>query len=146
MNGAISIMSPDLFLRGWSGTQELVECGEGKLFVKPPSVPQKDWEVMKESLEAWPVAVNGMTLVANRKTPSHRDPNALPSQHDFLFSAGEHIRATFKVIDIGATFTYKPGTVIALCGKGLRHQVMNYRGNDRMCIAHYVRPTVLRKL
>ena len=45
-----------------------------------------------------------------------------------------------------ASFMYKPGTIIALCGKTFRHKVEGFSGFDRLCIAHFLRYPVHRRV
>ena len=67
--------------------------------------------------------------------------------YDFLVSAGRHTGTLFKLSDVDASLSYKPGTVIAICGKVLRHGVPEWtEGQDRLCIAHFMRDAVHNRL
>jgi hypothetical protein len=102
-----------------------------------------EWDdVVKE----WPSIFSGIEVISNRTTPPHRDPNACPTMYDFLVSAGTHTEAWLDLQDVDARLTYNPGTVVALCGKVLRHGVQTWAGGERICIAHFIRDLVHDRL
>jgi hypothetical protein len=90
----------------------------------------------------WPSIFSGIEVISNRITPPHRDPKAAPPTYDLLVSAGTHTEAWFDLQDVNAHLAYNPGTVIALCGKVLRHGVEKWVGGERICIAHFIRDAV----
>jgi hypothetical protein len=62
--------------------------------------------------------------------------------YDLLTCAGTYKDAELKVFDIGARFCYDPGTVVALAGKVLLHEVTEWTGGERICIARFIRDNV----
>jgi hypothetical protein len=100
-----------------------------------------------ENVKLWPSFFSGMQVISNRKTLFHRDIHSSPAMYDFLVSAGRHTGTLFKLSDVDASLSYKPGTVIAICGKVLRHGVPEWtEGQDRLCIAHFMRDAVHNRL
>ena len=94
-------------------------------------------------VQAWPSFFSSLSVIANRLTPSHRDANGSFGTTDFLLSAGTHSNVTFRADDIRATFDYSPGSMVAICGRLLRHSVEAWDGEDRVCVAHTVREETL---
>ena len=45
-----------------------------------------------------------------------------------------------------ARLEYKPGMVTAVTGKVLRHVVYNWKGGERICIAHFTRDLIHDRL
>ena len=87
----------------------------------------------------WTSAFSGMDLIVNRITPPHQDAGGTLSFYDLLVSLGEGHQADFHVTDLGACFTYHPGTLIFLTGKVLEHAVPAWGGGERAVIAHYMK-------
>lgn len=110
----------------------------------------KNGERLKEQYEnvkLWPSFFSGLEVIANRKTPFHRDVHSAPAMYDFLVSAGNHNGTWFSLPDIKTKLLYNPGTVTAICGKVLRHAVLKWQaGKDRLCIAHFMRDQVHERL
>lgn len=99
-----------------------------------------------ENVQLWPSFFSGIEVIANRMTPIHRDAHAAPPVYDFLVSAGTHTEAWLDLPDVNARVEYKPCTVIAVCGKALRHGVAGWVGGERICIAHFIRDNVHNRL
>ena len=64
---------------------------------------------------------DGVPIICNRETPSHRDAQANPQWYDILATMGSYQELHFHLMGLGMSFHYPPGTVIALCGKLLTH-------------------------
>jgi hypothetical protein len=94
----------------------------------------------------WPSVFSAWQIIVNRITPSHRDAGAAPCMYDVLTSVGTHTTSKFILSDCGTSFSYPPGTVIAICGRVLRHEVASWEGGERICVAHYVRDNVHNRL
>lgn len=43
--------------------------------------------------------------------------------HNLLVSLGTHQECSMEIQELEAELSYQPGTVIALCGKALKHRV-----------------------
>lgn len=127
------LICPDLFSAGAKAIRKL-----------------KRGEQLKEqydNVQLWPSFFSGLEVISNRKTPFHRDAQSSPAMYDFLVSAGNHKGTWFSLPDIKTKLLYNPGTVIAICGKVLRHAVQSWKGEtDRLCIAHFMRDQVHNRL
>jgi hypothetical protein len=94
----------------------------------------------------WPSFFSGIEVISNRRTPSHRDAQAAPPVYDFLVSAGTHKEAWMVLPDVQAKLSYNPGTVVAVCGRVLRHAVPDWVEGERLCFAHFIRDNVHERL
>jgi hypothetical protein len=92
--------------------------------------------------ELWPSLYTSVDMIVNRVTPPHRDSAGSAKHYDLLVSAGEHTRASLILREVGASFSYAPGTLVFLCGKVLMHELNEWEGGERICVAHYVHDTV----
>src|ERR1700737_4012614 len=99
-----------------------------------------------DCVQNWASAYSGMSLIVNRVTPPHRDPGGAFSVYDLLISGGTHTHCSFDVREIGAHFSYLPGTVVGVCGNVLRHGVDSWDGGERICAAHFIRDAVHNRL
>jgi len=127
-NAILSLVSPDLYLQGLQAVDRLSEG----------TVPYE----RHRNADKWTSVFSALQVIVNRKTPGHRDQGAAPMVYDLLTCAGTYTHSVLQVRDLGARFYYNPGTVIALCGKVLLHEVKNWEGGERICIAHYMRDNV----
>lgn len=100
----------------------------------------------RELLKIWTSAFTGITVISNRKTPAHRDRGAAFQDYDILSSVGTHRLAKLLIHDFGVPFAYGPGTVVALCGRFLQHEVPEWEEGERVCYAHFMKRKVLEKL
>jgi hypothetical protein len=99
-----------------------------------------------DNILLWNSFFSGIQVIANRITPPHRDKQSADPDYDFLVSAGTHDEAWLELEDVNAKLSYKPGTVVAICGKALRHAVPEWKGGERLCIAHFTRDNVHERL
>jgi hypothetical protein len=76
----------------------------------------------------------------------HRDAQAAPPDYDFLVSAGTHTGAWLELPDVKTKLSYDPCTVVAICGRVLRHAVHDWADGERLCIAHFMRDAVHDRL
>jgi hypothetical protein len=127
------LICPEMFSAGAKAIKMLKEGMEvGKKF---------------DNVQLWPSFFSGLEVISNRKTPYHRDVHSAPAMYDFLVSAGNHSGTWFTLPDIKTRLLYNPGTVTAVCGKVLRHAVLNWQeGRERLCIAHFMRDRVHDRL
>jgi hypothetical protein len=95
----------------------------------------------------WQSVFSGVSVIANRITPIHRDKHGRPEWFDMLANycrSGSSPR--FLVNPIGLDLDYSTGTVIGFCGNILEHQVRAWGEGDRVCFAHFMRDAVREKL
>jgi hypothetical protein len=128
VNDIFSLVCPDLFRDGMKSIEKI----------------QKE-HPNHGGVQAWSSVFNGIGVIANRITIPHRDPAGRSEWYDLLLAAGTYDDAYLDVHDLGAQFTYKPGTVIAICGRLLRHGIDRWNGGERICYAHYMRNNVLHR-
>lgn len=79
--------------------------------------------------------------MSNRDSPLHRDTGAAYTCMDLLVSVGQYTNGEFQVPGLGLNLWYRPGTVIGLLGRIVRHGAKANGG--RLCFAQYLRETVL---
>lgn len=108
----------------------------------------KSWSdhEISEAARCWPGITPGISVISNRASICHVDVNGHKEWYDLLVSAGTYKSCWFRLPDLELCLKYLPGTVVALNGRILRHEVVEWEGGDRVCYAHWVRPTLLRAL
>jgi hypothetical protein len=94
----------------------------------------------------WRSVFSGIGVIVNRKTPRHRDSGGCTQWYDLLVSAGTHESSTINVPELGATFSYSPGTIFMVCGKLLSHSVDRWEGGECICVAHFMRNMLHERL
>ena len=129
VSGALSIMHPQLYEDG----------------MRAMSVMQ-DWSSrydsrMNEALALWPTRFTNVSLIANRSTPLHHDPQSHASWFDVLVSVGEYTQCVLAIPTLGIELVYKPGTMVAFSGRLLRHGVNAVEGNW-YCLSYYMRDNI----
>ena len=111
-------------------------------------IGSKSWthSEIVEVARSWPGAMPGISVISNRASICHLDVNGHKEWYDFLVAAGTYKECWFRLPDLDLQLEYLPGTVVALNGRILRHEVVKWDGGDRVCYAHWVRPSFLRAL
>jgi len=132
MNAALSLCAPQMFAIG-SHAIDLIKEGDCL-------------HAWHEHVNLWPSAFSGIEAIVNRSTPAHRDPGASSSTFDLLVSAGTHTSSSIHIYDVNANLEYQPGTIVLLCGRVLKHEVLSWNGGERICIAHYMWDNVHQRL
>ena len=94
----------------------------------------------------WASAFSAIGVIVNRITPAHRDAGGWKACYDLLVAAGTYKMAYLDLPDLGARIEYNPGTAVAITGKILRHAVVDWKGGERICYAHYMRNNVHQRL
>ncbi|KAH7919748.1 hypothetical protein BV22DRAFT_995979, partial [Leucogyrophana mollusca] len=128
LNGITALIHPGLYSAGTSAMSKL-----------PKHLP-----LAKSA--PWPSVFSGLEVIVNRDTPAHRDSGGAASFYDLLVSLGQKHLAVLKIPDLDAELSYGPGTVVALTGKVLLHEVSSWPGGERYCLAHFMRDSVLNRL
>jgi hypothetical protein len=129
VNLIFSLISPDLYEAGKTAVDSL-----------------KEQHKHHKNVLRWPSVFGGLGLISNRITPDHRDVGGCFPWYDILVAAGDYTEAFLDMPDLRTRFAYTPGTVVAVCGKLLRHGVCEWRGGERLCYAHYQRGNVMDRL
>lgn len=113
-----------------------------------PSEGSTTWgqSEISEVARCWPSVVSGISVISNRASLCHTDINGLKEWYDFLLTAGTYNECVFRLPDLELELEYLPRTMVALNGRVFRHEVVGWSGGERVCYAHWVRPTVLKAL
>jgi hypothetical protein len=134
-NAILSLIAPDLYDAGIQAISRLKNDETERYLAS-----------LHPHVSRWPSVFSAWQIIINRVTPPHRDRGAAPSMYDVLTSVGTHTSSNLLLSDCGTTLSYGPGTVIAICGRVLRHGVQSWEGGERICVAHYFRDNVLNRL
>lgn len=132
VNAVTSLIAPDLFSAGCQSVNSIKGDQRSKN-------GDKDFI---DNVEAWPSVFSGITVISNRITEHHTDRGAYDPAYDLLLSAGNHFGCDLEVLELGAFFSYPPGTAVAICGRFLQHGVTKWDGGHRLCYAHYLKDKV----
>lgn len=126
-----------------AASEAIQKVGLGQL-----KIGSRSWteDKISETARCWPGATPGISVISNRASICHVDINGYKEWYDFLVAAGTYNKCWFRLPDLELCLKYLPGTVVALNGRFLRHEVVEWEGGDRVCYAHWVRPTLLRAL
>ena len=130
MNLTLSLINPDLFRTGLHMLQRLREL-----------------EATSELAQEWQSVFTGISIISNRKTPSHRDKRARYEWFNMLLSYSDtETNPRLLINDLGLDLEYPSGTVVAFCGNILKHEVKSWGDGDRVCYAHFMREAVRKRL
>jgi hypothetical protein len=131
-NAVTALVAPELYKAGKEAIEQ-VQLGQ-------------DMNRTHKNITLWPSVFTGMQIIANRTTPPHRDRGGAPTHYDLLLSVGTHVEAQLSLPELGATFSYPPGTIVELCGKVFLHEVDDWEGGERVCVAHMMKDDVHERL
>jgi len=131
-NSIMALISPELYDSGLKAI-ELIKQGREMAKRHPHQ-------------QLWPSIFSGSQVIVNRVTPPHRDSGGCPMHYDLLVSAGTHTQAKLGVPELGVHLSYRPGDVVALCGKVFLHEVEDWSGGERVCVSHYMKDNVHERL
>jgi len=136
-----SMISPDLH---YAGSQVILKVGQDANL----PIGCKAWHQnqIAEMARAWPIATSGVSVIVNRASVCHTDNKGSKDWYDILLTAGTYKDCWFRLPDLELQLEYSPGTVVALNGRILKHEVIKWKGGDRVCCAHWLRPAVLKGL
>lgn len=130
LNLTLSLTHPDLFKSGLKMLRRL-----------------RRTETTKKVAREWQSVYNGISVISNRMTPSHRDSKGRPQWFDTLTSYSEpSSRPRLLINDLGLDLDYRSGTVVSFCGTVLKHEVQYWGEGDRVCFAHFMRESVRERL
>jgi hypothetical protein len=128
LNEVLAVIHPSLHL---AGEEALTKQRDAT----PENVPRKRWTSV----------YTGIDVISNRLTKAHRDHNSQYHWYDMLVSLGHGSSPRLSLNDVGLTLEYGPGTIVALCGMVLTHEVESWGPGERVCVAHFMRENVLRR-
>jgi hypothetical protein len=130
INLSLSLTHPDLYEAGLAMLEQLREL-----------------ETTKEVARDWQSVYNGIAIISNQKTLSHRDRRGRPQWFDTLMSYSEpNARPQLLINDLGLDLEYNSGTVVSFCGTVLEHEVKAWGAGERVCYAHFMREEIRDRL
>jgi hypothetical protein len=130
LNLTLSLINPGLFQTGLQMLQKL-----------------RNLDTTNSIAQQWQSVYTGVSIISNRKTPSHRDSKGRPEWYDVLVSyAGSGAEPWLSIKDLGLELEYSSGTVVGFCGTILEHEVGSWGRGDRACYAHFMRESVRGRL
>jgi hypothetical protein len=112
-----------------------------KAIQENPTLLREPAEIAKV-LDCWYMPFSGVSIISNRETPRHKDPQGRHGWYDVLATLGTHPSIGFQLPGLQTTFAYSPRTVVALCGSILSHAVDRSDQGDRACFAWFMREDV----
>lgn len=116
-----------------------------KIFTENPGM-MREPEHFSRAIQAWWSPFSAVSVIANRRTPVHRDNNSRANWYDLLMTIGNYSGLDIHFPGLDARFSYNNGTVLAFCGKVLRHEVDEIRWGRRVCFAWFMRETIRERL
>jgi|ERR1700679_347910 hypothetical protein len=133
LNMTLSLIHPELFESGLLMLQKLRKLDD-----------------TKDIARLWQSVYTGINVIGNRVTRSHRDSKGRPEWYDLLANYADEkdngSTPRLLIKDVGLDLKYSSGTVVGLCGSILEHEVRHWGAGDRVCLAHFMRESVRKKL
>ncbi|OBZ77758.1 hypothetical protein A0H81_02872 [Grifola frondosa] len=120
VSAMLRVMQPDLYHAGMRCLRQLRE------------EPQ-----LREYVNRWTCVTTAVQIIANRKTPLHRDRAGRAAWMDILVTVGDYSGLRLKLPTLGMEVEYDPGSVVAICGMMLSHSVPPASG-ERACYAYFM--------
>ena len=134
VGGVLAVINPAQYNAGIACIEALLE--------QPEKVAKR--EFLAELLNIWTMPYNAMSLMSNQNSPLHWDNGGAYTSMDLLLSVRDYANGRFFAPGLSFEFWYRPGTVIVLVGRVLRHGAT--AEGERFCVALYMRESVLKDL
>jgi hypothetical protein len=116
-----------------------------EIFCEDPEMLREP-EHFRRVTESWWSPFSGVSVISNRRTPAHRDNNSRANWYDLLMTIGDYPKHEICLPGLDGHFSYDNGTVVALCGEVLQHEVAEIRFGSRVCFAWFMRDTIRERL
>lgn len=87
---------------------------------------------------------HGRSIIFNRATPRHIDSNDVPEGWAVLLALGDFDGGELYLPNLGIAIPFPPGALIFIRGGILPHEILAFRGGQRISIAHFVHESVFR--
>lgn len=100
---------------------------------------------LSEAVAEWPSVFSGSQIIANRKSVDHRDRQSRAEWYDILATVGPYEDGKMVLRNLGAELQYDSGTVVAIGGRVVRHEVMEFEG-ERVCYTNFIRAAVHERM
>lgn len=91
-----------------------------------------------EEITKWDCVFSGVSVVSNRRCPSHRDSQSDPRWFDLMVTMGPYSDARMSLRSLGLQLRYGPGAMVACSGFLVPHEVGDADG-ERVCLAYWMR-------
>ncbi|KAI0037718.1 hypothetical protein FA95DRAFT_1529376 [Auriscalpium vulgare] len=92
----------------------------------------------------WYAPFQGISIIYNRETPSHRDDKGCISGVDALLSVGRYTDCRLDLDVLRTCLSYDTGTLILLLGYIIPHKVSSWSaGGERKCLVHFTHQHLL---
>ncbi|KAA1476903.1 hypothetical protein DENSPDRAFT_785738, partial [Dentipellis sp. KUC8613] len=120
------------------------------MIVMHPALYEAGFEVIRDLrgqpdfypvIMEWVSIFNGIQVIVNRRTKPHIDGHTRSPWYDVVCSVGPYTAAIFGLRKLGVYLAYPPGTLIALCGSFVEHEVPDFDG-ERICYAFFMRDSI----
>ncbi|KAK7461401.1 hypothetical protein VKT23_008579 [Stygiomarasmius scandens] len=120
---------------------ELFEAGRGVLAFC--CAPESHKGSTHEWASQWNSVYTALTVICGRKSPAHVDSHGSVKYLDALVSLGTATKPRMTLQELGASFSYKAGTLMFFSGKAWTHEVLEWGKGERICYASYMRPEMI---
>jgi hypothetical protein len=94
-----------------------------------------------EVLQWWSSIYSGVSIIANRETPVHRDVGTSPEAYDLLVTIGGDEETVLCLPSMGLVMEYRSGTTVLFSGYAVPHGVTPSVA-ERVCFAYYIKDNV----
>jgi hypothetical protein len=94
-----------------------------------------------EILQWWSSIFSGVSVIANRETPVHRDVGTSPEAYDLLVTLGGDETSALHLPSMGLWMAYRTGTAVLFSGYAVPHGVLPSEA-ERVCFAYYMKDNV----
>lgn len=81
--------------------------------------------------------MEGREILFNHRTPLHSDKSDPKAGLATLQAVGDFEGGRMRVPGINTTSQYNPGDLILLRSNILKHEVLDFTGCQRICVAHF---------
>ena len=95
---------------------------------------------MQDALEHWSMVYTNLSMMSNRQTPLHWDPQSQSDWYD-LATIDKYDNCFLHILTLRVQLEYRPGTVVTFSGRLLRHGVIE-EGGDQCCLAYCMQDNI----
>ena len=126
IGGILSVIHNDQFVRGHKTRRTL-----------------RNRPGLEDLLRIWPSPFTAVQVINNRACPKHRDPGSSYSSLDIIATVGDFTGGTLSLADLRLELKQRPGTVTAILGHALHHEVNDWEG-DRVSFVWFLKDDVAK--
>lgn len=130
--GILSIIHPEQY---HLGREALLQLQYNPHRIREP-------QHLATALAYWITPFSGISVIANRSTPVHRDMSTRKNWYDLLVTLGPYSFLSMKLPGLGVEVSYESGTIVGILGRIVPHSVEEASG-ERVCVSYFMRDNVL---